>query len=146
MRWLARSGSSSVAVLTCSSPWQQQCSFPRYQEHYCVLCCQWWKYLTTGLLGCLLALYWRRVSECLCLLVLDPRKACLILDRTEALLAFVWTASLLLQPWTVSMHCPLGNPDWMMFCCPVKQGVQRAASPWCTLGIRSCRTFCSDLA
>ncbi len=26
------------------------------------------------------------------------------------------------------------------------QDVQRAASPWCTLGIRSCRTFCSDLA
>ncbi len=25
-------------------------------------------------------------------------------------------------------------------------GVQRAASPWRTLGIRSCRTFCSDLA
>ncbi len=23
---------------------------------------------------------------------------------------------------------------------------QRGASPWCTLGIRSCRTFCSDLA
>ncbi len=26
------------------------------------------------------------------------------------------------------------------------EGVQRAASPWRTLGIRSCRTFCSDLA
>ncbi len=25
-------------------------------------------------------------------------------------------------------------------------GVERAASPWPTLGIRSCRTFCSDLA
>ncbi len=25
-------------------------------------------------------------------------------------------------------------------------GVQRAASPWRTLGIRSCQTFCSDLA
>ncbi len=25
-------------------------------------------------------------------------------------------------------------------------GVQRAASPWHTLGIGSCRTFCSDLA
>ena len=25
-------------------------------------------------------------------------------------------------------------------------GVQTAASPWCTLGIGSCRTFCSDLA
>ncbi len=24
--------------------------------------------------------------------------------------------------------------------------VERAASPWPTLGIRSCRTFCSDLA
>ncbi len=26
------------------------------------------------------------------------------------------------------------------------EGVQRAASPWRTLGIRSCRTICSDLA
>ncbi len=25
-------------------------------------------------------------------------------------------------------------------------GCMRAASPWCTLGVRSCRTFCSDLA
>ncbi len=28
----------------------------------------------------------------------------------------------------------------------LKVGVERAASPWPTLGIRSCRTFCSDLA
>ncbi len=26
------------------------------------------------------------------------------------------------------------------------RGVERAASPWPTLGIRSCRSFCSDLA
>ncbi len=28
----------------------------------------------------------------------------------------------------------------------IENGVDRAASPWPTLGIRSCRTFCSDLA
>ncbi len=31
------------------------------------------------------------------------------------------------------------TPSW-------PHGVESAASPWPTLGIRSCRTFCSDLA
>ncbi len=35
-------------------------------------------------------------------------------------------------------------PQYIVF--DISGGVQRAASPWRTLGIRSCRTFCSDLA
>ncbi len=37
----------------------------------------------------------------------------------------------------------LENSGWHV---PAKAGLQRAASPWRTQGIRSCRTFCSDLA
>ncbi len=36
--------------------------------------------------------------------------------------------------------------DGISDCDKGRRGVQRAASTWRTLGIRSCRTFCSDLA
>ncbi len=37
-------------------------------------------------------------------------------------------------------------PLSLLLLTPATTGVQRAASSWRTLGIRSCRTFCSDLA
>ncbi len=54
--------------------------------------------------------------------------------------------------WTDKIY-PIANsvftPELYVICVLVGcalMGVERAASPWPTLGIRSCRTFCSDLA
>ncbi len=49
----------------------------------------------------------------------------------------------------VNSHEEHGDMVTCKFCKRVVNdtlGVQRAASTWRTLGIRSCRTFCSDLA